>query len=85
MRPARLLDRIRQGGVRNVDFADLVSLLAALGFQEIGGRGSHRVFAKDGVSELVNLQAERGQAKPYQVRQVATLIGRYDLALEGDQ
>ncbi len=85
MRPARLLARIRQGDVRNVDFADLVGLLTALGFREIGGRGSHRIFAKDGVTELVNLQGEKGQAKAYQVRQVASLVRRYDMALEEDQ
>ena len=54
----------------------------ALGFREIGGRGSHRVFARTGLRELVNLQVEKGQAKPYQVRQIATLIRRYDLHLE---
>lgn len=36
----------------------------ALGFREIGGRGSHRIFAKDGVRELVNLQEEKGQGRP---------------------
>lgn len=30
----------------------------ALGFQEVSGRGSHRVFARSGVPELVNLQDE---------------------------
>jgi hypothetical protein len=53
-----------------------------LGSREVGGRGSHRVFARPDVAELVNLQAEKGQAKPYQVRQVATLVRRYDLQLE---
>lgn len=40
------------------------------------------VFARRGVAELVNLQEEKGQAKPYQVRQVAELVRRYDLSLE---
>ena len=84
MRPARLLERMRRGNVANVDFVDLVTLVTALGFQEIGGRGSHRVFALSGVTELLNLQAEKGQAKPYQVRQVATLVRRYDLRLEDE-
>ena len=85
MRPATLLDRIRRGDVANVDFADLVRLLIALGFREGGGRGSHRVFVRDGIAQLVNLQEERGQAKRYQVRQVATLIRQYDLHLEDKQ
>jgi hypothetical protein len=82
MRPAQVLNRILRGEVANVDFVDLVKLVLALGFEEVGGRGSHRVFARAGVDELVNLQAERGQAKPYQVRQIATVVRRYDLRLE---
>jgi hypothetical protein len=82
--PTRLLTRIVGGAVTNVDFADLVSLINALGFDEIGGKGSHRVFAHAGVAELLNLQEVRGQAKPYQVRQVVALVRRYDLRLESE-
>ena len=84
VRPLRLLRRIRRGDVRNVAFDDLIRLVVALAFREIGGRGSHRVFARSGVVELVNLQNEKGEAKPYQVRQAATLVQRYDLNLEDD-
>jgi hypothetical protein len=68
-----------------VDLADLVRLVLALGFREVGGRGSHRVFARSEVSELLNLQEERGQAKRYRVRQVATLVRRYNLRLEDER
>jgi hypothetical protein len=61
MQDARLLERIRRGDAVNVDFADLVRLLLALGFQEVGGRGSHRVFARNDVTELLNLQEEKRQ------------------------
>lgn len=40
------------------------------------------MFACPGIPELVNLQDEKGQAKRYQVRQVATLVRRYDLTVE---
>jgi hypothetical protein len=79
---AKLLQRILRGDVGNVDFDDLVRLVKALGFHEVGGRGSHRVFARVGVAEQVNLQEEKGQAKRYQVRQVVELVRRYDLRLE---
>jgi predicted RNA binding protein YcfA (HicA-like mRNA interferase family) len=86
MRPDRLLTRIVRGDVGNVDLADLMRLLEALGFTQIGGRGSHRVFARTGVTEYVNIQDDGGgQAKRYQVRQVVTLIRRYDLHLEEDR
>lgn len=84
MRPARLLERILRGDVANVEYIDLVKLVVALGFQEVGGRGSHRVFSRPGVIELVNLQEEKGQAKRYQVRQIVTLVRRYDLRLEDE-
>lgn len=51
-------------------------------FREVCGRGSHRVFAHPNMAELVNLQTERGQAKRYQVRQVMSLVRKYDLSLE---
>ncbi|HUG74977.1 MAG TPA: type II toxin-antitoxin system HicA family toxin [Acidimicrobiia bacterium] len=85
MRPHRLLERISRGDAANVAFADLVRLVEALGFDEVGGRGSHRVFAHPEVVELVNLQVERGQAKRYQVRQIGALVRRYDLRLEEDR
>jgi len=84
MKPARLLARILAGNVTNISFSELIRLLVALGFTEIGGKGSHRIFARPGVVELVNLQEDGRQAKPYQVRQIAALVRRYALELEDD-
>ncbi|HYZ52594.1 MAG TPA: type II toxin-antitoxin system HicA family toxin [Streptosporangiaceae bacterium] len=84
MRPAKLFARITNGTVTNIAFSDLVILLNSLRFREIGGKGSHRVFARPGVTEFLTLQEECGQAKPYQVRQVATLSRRSNLHLEGE-
>jgi predicted RNA binding protein YcfA (HicA-like mRNA interferase family) len=82
MNSHRLLDRILRGDVANIAFRDLIQLLLDLGFLESGGRGSHRVFTRLGVRELVNLQNENGDAKHYQVRQVANIVRRYNLKLE---
>ena len=49
-----------------------------LGFEE-HIRGSHHLFDKEGVVEIVNLQSRGGHAKPYQVRQVRRLILKYKL------
>jgi len=78
----RLLRRINRGAVTNVAFVDLCSLAEALGFELCRIRGSHRVFAHPTVPEFLNLQPMRGQAKPYQVRQLLKLVERYDLKLE---
>ncbi|GEM_PF-2080396 len=40
------------------------------------------MFARPGIEEFINLQEEKGQAKRYQVRQVATLARRYHLRVE---
>jgi predicted RNA binding protein YcfA (HicA-like mRNA interferase family) len=85
MRTAKVLSRITTGVVTNVSFSDLVVLLDALGFNEVGGKGSHRVFVRPGVVEILTLQVQHGQAKPYQVRQVAALARRYNLQLEDEQ
>jgi hypothetical protein len=43
--------------------------------------GSHRIFFRDGVVEILNLQPRPdGTAKPYQVRQVRDVILKYGLA-----
>ena len=85
VKPDVLLARIRRADNTNVSFDDLVRLVQALGFREVGGRGSHRVFAHPDVAELVNLQVERRQAKRYQVRQVVSLVRRYNLSLEEER
>ena len=68
----------------NLRFEDLVSLVEAFGFRSRRSRGSHRMFARPGIPELVNLQNDRGKAKPYQVRAFLGLIERYNLKL-GDK
>ena len=64
----------------NIRFGDLRALLIQLGFSE-RVRGSHHLFNKDGIAELINIQS-RGQAKPYQVRQVRNIILKYKLGGE---
>ena len=62
----------------NIRFNDLRRQLLRLGFVE-RVRGSHHTFRKEGVRELINLQRDGSQAKPYQVRQVRQIILRYGL------
>ena len=62
----------------NVRFEHLRSLLLAFGFVE-RTRGSHHVFRKPGIEEQINLQRDGAKAKPYQVKQVRSVILRYNL------
>ena len=56
-------------------------LLRHLGFAE-RVRGSHHIFTRDCVPEILNLQPRGAQAKPYQVKQVRGVIVTHTLAGE---
>lgn len=79
----RVLARVLAGSQdQNIRFEDLRALLLALGVAE-RIRGSHHIFTREGVVEIIKLQPrDGGSAKPYQVRQVRNLIVRYGLAGE---
>jgi HicA toxin of bacterial toxin-antitoxin, len=76
-----LLTILRGTADANIGFNDLCQLLYRLGFEE-RTRGSHHLFRKNGVEELLNLQRDGSKAKPYQVRQVRTVLVRYKLEVE---
>ncbi len=84
MNEKKLLVRLARGAVTNVAFADLLRLAEGLGFERRRISGSHHILAHPDISELINLQDVRGQAKPYQIRQLMRLVERYDLRL-GEQ
>ena len=63
----------------NIRFDDLRQLLLSLGFAERTS-GSHHIFRRPGVRELINLQKDGSKAKAYQVRQVRRIILDYGLA-----
>ena len=65
----------------NIGFNALCNLMFRLGFEE-RVRGSHHIFRKNGVEELINLQRDGRQAKAYQVRQVRAIILRYGMGNE---
>ena len=65
----------------NVRFSDLQRVLVRLGFVE-RVRGDHFIYSRQGVVEIMNLQAlPGGKAKPYQVKQMRQLVLKYRLGL----
>jgi predicted RNA binding protein YcfA (HicA-like mRNA interferase family) len=58
----------------NFDFDDLVKILMWFGLTERRGKGSHRIFLKSGIKEMINLQPIKGKAKPFQVKQVREFL-----------
>ena len=85
MDPRRLLARLARGDLANVAFADMRRLVESFGFELRRTSGSHHVFVHPDVTELLNLQEVRGQAKPYQVRQFLRLVERYALRPEDER
>ncbi|MBI4432238.1 MAG: type II toxin-antitoxin system HicA family toxin [Candidatus Omnitrophica bacterium] len=74
-----LVDRILRGASdANISFTQLRGLLVKLGFDE-RIRGSHHIFTKSGVEEILNLQPRSSKAKPYQVKQIRNVILKYKL------
>src|SRR5207302_11376357 len=66
----------------NFAFNDLCYILERAGFQSRSGKGSHRIYYKEGVVEIVNVQPRNGKAKPYQVKQVRELVLKYKIDIE---
>jgi len=46
----------------NIDFSHLCQLLVRLGFEE-RVRGSHHIFARDGIEEILNLQPKGSKSE----------------------
>jgi hypothetical protein len=84
MAPRKILQQVLSGSAdASIRFVDLCNLLKSIGFRSRSKRGgSHRIFYKDGVEELINLQRSGSQAKPYQVKQVRAIILKYRLGPE---
>jgi hypothetical protein len=81
LNPHKTLRSIR-GGSLDVRFADMRGLVESFGFSLLRVSGSHHIFGRPGLPELVNLQDVSGRAKPYQVRQFMALVARYRLEME---
>ena len=74
-----LMQLVNPAQASNLDFDALVNLLLFLGFDQ-RMRGSHHIFTKSGLEEIINLQPAAGSTvKPYQAKQVRELIVRYEL------
>lgn len=83
-RQSKVLDKILRGtSDANIPFAELRQALLSLGFSE-RVRGSHHIFTKEGVDDILNLQPKSAKAKPYQVKQVRNVILKHKLGGESD-
>jgi predicted RNA binding protein YcfA (HicA-like mRNA interferase family) len=66
---------------KNIKFNEFRNLLIKLGFDE-RIKGSHHIFVRTDVEEIINLQPIKNNAKAYQVKQVRGIILKYKLHKE---
>ena len=69
-------------GAAGLRFSELQRLTEAAGFVLKRIRGSHHVYTRQGVPEIIDLQPHGKAAKPYQVRQVLALVKKYAIVIE---
>ena len=75
----KLINRILSGRQdASVSFSEVVSLLQAFDFT-LRMKGSHHVFYREGIEEILNLQPDGSKVKPYQVKQIRNLMVKYRL------
>lgn len=67
---------------KGVRFNDLVTLVLAFGFTFERQSGSHQIFRHPQKRIQLNLQSEKGMAKPYQVRQFIQAVELHALTLD---
>ncbi len=80
----KALDKILRGASdANIDFDDLCHILRTLEFDE-RIQGSHHIYTREGIEEILNLQPKGSKAKAYQVKQVRNLILKYKLGGDND-
>jgi predicted RNA binding protein YcfA (HicA-like mRNA interferase family) len=69
---------------QSIRFSELTHLLVAMGFDK-RTNGSHHIFYRQDIEEIINLQPKGSQAKAYQVRQVRKIIVDYRLEVPNEQ
>lgn len=78
MNREKLLAKARNNP-KGLRFEELCQLAEAYGWRLGRITGSHHIFKRPGIAERINIQRLKdGKAKPVQVREVLTLIDKYN-------
>ena len=80
----KVFDKVLSGKAdKNIPFDELCGLLTRLGFENRQEKGSHCIYFRDGVVELINLQPrEGGKAKMEQVKQIREILLHYGIGID---
>ncbi|OIO33976.1 MAG: hypothetical protein AUJ76_04410 [Candidatus Omnitrophica bacterium CG1_02_41_171] len=83
MKKIEIYERFKRNP-KNVRFEEICKTAELFGFHFRGGKGSHRIYVRKGVKEMLNFQNVEDKAKVYQVKQFLRIIERYNLVEEED-
>jgi hypothetical protein len=64
---------------KSLSFDELCQLAQYYGFTLQRTKGSHHIYKRKGYAPLLNFQEVRGEAKPYQVKQLLRALGELGL------
>jgi len=78
----KLLEKAKNSP-QNIKFEEICKLAEAFGFVYKGGKGSHKVYSREGIIEILNFQNVKGMAKPYQVKQFLKILEEYNISVGG--
>ncbi len=65
----------------NIHFNEVTSILDRLGFN-LRIKGDHHIYTHENIPEIINIQPNGSMAKPYQVKQIRTILIRYGMTGE---
>jgi predicted RNA binding protein YcfA (HicA-like mRNA interferase family) len=68
----------------NISFNELCLLLKSFDFEE-RIKGSHHIFTREDIDEILNIQPKESKAKPYQVKQVRDIFVKYEIGNDEDE
>jgi len=79
----KIIEKVLSGkSDNNIDFNDFRKFILYFDFKE-RIKGSHHIFTKTGIKEIINIQPLGNLSKAYQVKQVRNLILKYNLFKHG--
>jgi hypothetical protein len=81
MEKKKIYERLKRNP-KDVRFESICRAAEVFGFRFRGGKGSHKIYVREGVREMLNLQNVGGKAKPYQVKQFLKVIETHKLLEE---
>lgn len=81
----KLIQKLLSGSSdTNFNFDELCSILIRLKFKS-RIKGSHHIFYRADIQEIINIQPNESKAKAYQVKQIRNVIVKYKLVQDENQ